>query len=113
MKCISGEIVTKHDDHKFITSINTKVTRKLKLQRQPGRSIWLGLGIMGIIGWSVSVPTLLGLTIGFYIDQYYPSAISWTLNLLLIGLAIGCLSAWIWIANEDKDIHSKKDENDD
>jgi ATP synthase protein I len=105
--------VSKRDDHKFVTSIDTKATRKLNAQRNPGRSIWLGLGNMGIIGWSVSVPTLLGLTLGFYIDRHYPSAISWTLNLLLIGLAIGCISAWIWIANEDKDIHSKRDDNHD
>jgi ATP synthase protein I len=27
---------------------------------------------------------------------------SWTLALLVAGLAIGCLNAWLWVAKEDK-----------
>jgi ATP synthase protein I len=44
--------------------VDQKAERKLKAQRQTQKHVWQSLGMMGIIGWSVAVPTLLGLTLG-------------------------------------------------
>ena len=38
--------------------------RKLKARLGAKRSIWFGLGTSGLIGWSVTVPTLLGAGLG-------------------------------------------------
>ena len=75
---------------------------KLKARRNPAPGVWFGLGMMGLIGWSVVVPTLGGAALGLWLDQRHPGAHSWTLALLVAGLAIGCLNAWHWVANEDK-----------
>lgn len=68
--------------------------------------------MMGLIGWSVAIPTLLGAALGLWLDKRYPSARSWTLMLLVIGLIIGCLNAWHWVAQEDKAIRDEQEDDD-
>jgi len=90
------------DNPKFASEVDAKVELKLKARRNPAPGVWFGLGMMGLIGWSVVVPTLGGAALGLWLDQRHPGAHSWTLALLVAGLAIGCLNAWHWVANEDK-----------
>jgi ATP synthase protein I len=92
--------------------IGAKAARKLKARRNAGQGVWFGLGMMGLIGWSVVVPTLLGAALGIWLDQHYPGRHAWTLALLMAGLAIGCLNAWHWVAKEDKEIRDEQGGND-
>lgn len=105
--------MNKDSGSRFVKNVDSKATRKLKALRKPGRSVWMGLGTMGVVGWSVAVPTLLGLSLGFWLDKHYPGSVSWALNLLIVGLVIGCASAWHWVSKEDRDMHNDKDANDD
>jgi ATP synthase protein I len=100
------------EDHetKFSRQIAAQAARKLKSQRGGKRSIWFGLGMSGLIGWSVTVPTLLGAGLGIWIDRHYPSQVSWTLMLLIFGLALGCLNAWHWVDSEYKGMQEENDE---
>jgi len=86
----------------FANLVGTKASRKIKAQRNSSRGLWFGLGMMGLIGWSVVVPTLLGAALGIWLDKKHPGTHSWTLALLVAGLAIGCLNAWHWVDKEDK-----------
>lgn len=86
----------------FAGQVGAKATRKLKARRNPESGVWFGLGMMGLIGWSVVVPTLLGAALGLWLDRHYPGGRSWTLALLVAGLVIGCLNAWHWVAKEDQ-----------
>ena len=92
--------------------VGAKAARKLKAQRNAPAGIWFGLGMMGLIGWSVAIPTLLGAALGLWLDQRYPGGRAWTLALLVVGLAIGCLNAWHWVAKEDKAIREEQEDND-
>ncbi|MGO2130121.1 MAG: AtpZ/AtpI family protein [Pseudoalteromonas prydzensis] len=83
------------------TKVGIKATRKLKARSHSQQRVWFGLGMMGLIGWSVAIPTLVGASIGVYVDGHYPSERSWTLALLVAGLALGCFNAWHWIEKED------------
>ena len=96
----------------FSQQIGTKAARKLKAQRKVTRTVWFGLGMMGLIGWSVAIPTLLGAAFGLWLDKHHPGSHSWTLMLLVIGLVIGCLNAWHWVAKEDKEIREEQEDND-
>ncbi len=96
----------------FNLEINSKVKRKLKALRNPTQDIWSGLGTMGIIGWAVAIPTLLGTAGGIWLDKKYPGKHSWTLALLIIGIFIGCLNAWHWVANEDREMREDQENND-
>lgn len=93
-------------------AVGAKAERKLKAQRKPAPGVWFGLGLMGLIGWSVVVPTLLGAALGLWLDKHYPSKPVWTLILLVIGLVLGCLNAWHWVVKEDKAMREDKEDRD-
>ncbi len=94
----------------FSREVGAQAARKLKARRDGTKSIWFGLGMSGLIGWSVTVPTLIGAAIGIWADRRYPSRYSWTLMLLLTGLIIGCLNAWHWVDSEYKEMQEDLDE---
>jgi ATP synthase protein I len=91
--------------------VGAKAARKLRARRHVARTVWFGLGMMGLIGWSVVVPTLLGAAIGIWLDNRHPGTHSWTLMLLVIGLVIGCLNAWHWVAKENKAIREEQEDD--
>jgi ATP synthase protein I len=92
--------------------VGAKAARKLRAQRHVTRTVWFGLGMMGLIGWSVAIPTLLGAALGLWLDQRYPEGRSLTLALLVAGLAIGCLNAWHWVTKEDRAMREEQEDND-
>lgn len=92
--------------------VGEKATRKLKARRSPERGVWFGLGMMGLIGWSVVVPTLLGAALGLWLDKNHPGRLSWTLALMVAGLAVGCLNAWHWLSKEDKAMRDEQEDDD-
>jgi len=95
----------------FIRQVGEKEMRKLKAQSTVTHTVWSGLGMMGLVGWSVAVPTLLGAALGIWLDKRYPGTHSWTLTLLIIGLTLGCLNAWHWVAKEDREIRREQETN--
>jgi ATP synthase protein I len=94
----------------FSRQVGAQAARKLKAQRGGTKSIWFGLGMSGLIGWSVTIPTLVGAALGIWVDKHYPSKFSWTLMLLLMGLVIGCFNAWHWVHSEYREIKEDHDE---
>ena len=86
--------------------VGAKAARKLRARRDGTPGVWSGLGTMGLIGWSIVVPTLLGAALGIWIDTQHPGTRSWTLALLVAGLVLGCLNAWRWVAQQDKEMHA-------
>ncbi len=96
----------------FQRKIAAMEERKLKAQRQGVQGIWMGLGTFGLIGWSVALPTFFGVLLGTFIDDRFPGIHSWTLSLLVLGLFVGCLNAWHWVAREEKAIRDNKETKD-
>jgi ATP synthase protein I len=96
----------------FSQEVGAKAARKLKAQRSR-QGVWFGLGMMGLIGWSVVVPTLLGAALGIWLDNRHPGNHSWTLTLLIAGLAIGCFNAWHWVDKENKEMREDEENHDD
>ena len=86
--------------------VGAKATRKIKARRDGTPGVWSGLGMMGLVGWSVVVPTLLGAALGLWLDEHHRGTHSWTLALLVAGLSLGCLNAWRWVAAEDRSMHA-------
>ena len=98
------------NQNKFSQMVGSKEKRKLSEHHKSRRGVLFGLGMFGLVGWSIVVPTLLGAFLGIWLDRHFPGKQSWTLTLLLIGLIVGCVSAWHWLSREERDIH--KDEED-
>ena len=87
----------------FSRNVGAQERRKLKA-RETGTHVWSGLGMLGLIGWSVCLPTLLGAWLGLWLDKRHPGTHAWTLVLLVAGLCAGCANAGHWISKEQSAI---------
>jgi len=101
---------TKEHSSELGKKIETMAIRKLKAQKSI-QGIWFGFGMMGLVGWSIVIPTLLGIASGMWLDSRYPRTYSWTLTLLVVGLVIGCLNAWHWVDKENQDIQNDMEDD--
>lgn len=92
---------TSHEEQEaFARRVTRKAERHREAKAQPS-SVLLWMRAIGIVGWSIVVPTLIGLFFGRWLDEAAPSgSISWTLTLLLIGLAVGIAVAGGWVRRE-------------
>jgi ATP synthase protein I len=95
----------------FTQKIGLKELRRIKGKAHKGDTVWFGLGMIGVVGWSVAIPTLIGTAIGLWIDRTWPSRFSWVLMLLILGVSLGALNAWYWVRKAREDI--MKDGDDD
>ena len=93
--------------------IGAKESRKMRARRETQRTVWFGLGMFGLVGWSVAIPTVVGIALGIWIDSRWPSDTSWTLTLLVLGVGLGCLNAWKWVSKERDKIERHDEEGDD
>jgi ATP synthase protein I len=102
----------------LLRQVGAKAQLKLEAQRAGPPALWLGWGMSGLIGWSVSLPTLAGGMLGLWLDRQHPGQRSWTLVLLMAGLTLGCANAWYWVAQQNAGMHpapprlSETDEHD-
>lgn len=93
----------------FAQEIARKQRRRTRGLRQKRHSAWYGLSVFGVVGWSVMIPFLICLVIGIYIDATWRSGISWTLILLVLGVALGALNAWYWVSKERRTIEKESE----
>ncbi len=92
--------------------IGSSEPRKLKARRGRHQSIRFGLGMMGLVGWSIAIPTLAGALLGLWIDRHRTGSASWTLMLLILGVAVGCLNAWHWVRKAEQDMREEEEDDD-
>ena len=79
-------------------------------QRHAGRLVWPGHdGADRLVGGRSDAARRGA---GLWLDKHHPGKHSWTLALLVAGLAIGCLNAWHWVAKEDKAMREEQEDND-
>jgi ATP synthase protein I len=83
------------EEDPFVREIRRQAERARAARRL---TFWQGLGLVGAVGWMVSLPAVLGALLGRWLDARFASGIFWTLSLLVLGLALGCASAWrhVW-----------------
>lgn len=94
------------DEAVFAQLVSANAARKARMLKGR-RGVWFGLGMSGLIGWSVAIPTFVGAMAGLWWDRRHPGRHSWTLLLMTIGLVIGCTNAWHWIVQEDRSMSDK------
>jgi ATP synthase protein I len=90
------------DAERLSKEVGSKAERKIRARGEEDRGVWFGLGMFGLVGWAVAVPTVLGILIGLWLDQRFPGKPSWTLTLLFLGVVLGCLNAWYWVRRESR-----------
>jgi ATP synthase protein I len=76
----------------FVRQIRRQAERTAQRKRL---GFWRALGVIGAVGWTVALPAVGGAELGRWLDGRLAMApFSWTLCLLLLGLALGCVAAW-------------------
>jgi ATP synthase protein I len=63
----------------------------------PEPSLGARLGQIGILGWTIVLPTLLGVFIGRWLDRTLATGVLFSAPLIMIGAIIGLWSAWKWM----------------
>ena len=78
-------------------AIRRRTQRMQKTRDEPQYSSLNGLGVFGVIGWSVAIPTVGGAFLGMWLNRVAPQSFSWPIALILGGVVLGGLVAWSWI----------------
>lgn len=63
-------------------------------------SLARNVGQIGILGWMIVAPTLIGLFIGRWIDNRFETGVFWSAALLVVGVTAGSWAAWRWMHTE-------------
>ena len=74
--------------------------REAEGRADPEPSLGARLGQIGVLGWTIVVPTLLLLFLGRWLDRSFGTGIFFSAPLLMIGAAIGFWSAWRWMRRQ-------------
>ncbi|MBU0730614.1 MAG: AtpZ/AtpI family protein [Proteobacteria bacterium] len=102
----------RHDE--FPKRVHDREKKKIESRRE-AKKIWFGLGMFGMVGWSVALPTVAAGFLGIWIDAHWPGRYSWTLMLIIGGLCLGCYNAWYWVQKERQELvgkHTPEKKND-
>ena len=86
----------------LIREVAVRQDRILRGRASGPPNVWRYVGLIGLIGWTVVFPMLVGVALGVWIDRTWPSRFSWTLMLLVAGVAAGCANAWGSIRREQE-----------
>lgn len=103
---------TPGDPSRLSDRIGARESRMARAGRKRYSSAWAGLGMFGLVGWSVAIPTLAGVGLGIWLDRAWPVHFSWTLALLLAGVFLGSVGAWYWISRERSEIDRQEGRSD-
>jgi len=78
-------------------AVRERRARRERWYREGEPSMTRFVGQIGVLGWIIVAPTLIGLFVGRWIDRWLGTGIFWSAPLLLAGVVIGCWSAWRWM----------------
>lgn len=91
------------DRSALLRTVSDKARRKAAAREDGDRTLWFGLGTFGLVGWSVMLPTVLGIAMGVWLDARHDGEISWVLTGLVTGIVVGCLNAWYWVRRKSEE----------
>lgn len=86
----------------MLRKVKSDTAKKIRA-RSKQDTVVFGLGMFGIVGWSIVVPTGIGIALGVYLDNRMQHGFSWTLTLLFTGVIIGCINAWYWVQQKSSE----------
>ena len=89
------------DRRRFGHTVARKAERRIAARKRED-NVWFWLGMLGLVGWSVAIPTVIGVALGLWLDRVAPAAFSWVLTLIVVGLSLGLFNAWMWVSRESE-----------
>ena len=82
---------------RLVKEVQRRIERRRSWLEQGEPSLGRRLAQIGVLGWIIVVPTLIGLFCGRWLDGTFGTRLFWTGPLLMVGLGLGCWSAWKWV----------------
>ena len=85
------------EDDEMAAGARRQSERRQRWLREGDPTLARQFARVGVLGWLIVTPMLLGVFAGRMLDHALGSGIFWTGPLLLVGLGVGCWSAWKWM----------------
>jgi ATP synthase protein I len=81
----------------LVKGVRLRGDRHQRSLREGDPSVARRLAQIGVLGWIIVTPMLIGIFVGRWLDGRFNSGLFWTGPLLVLGVALGCWSAWKWM----------------
>ena len=81
----------------LVKAVRQRGERHIRWLRDGDPSVVQRLAQIGVLGWIIVVPMLIGVFAGRWLDRTFNSGLFCMAPLLMLGLALGCFSAWKWM----------------
>lgn len=81
-------------DRPLRDAVRLRRERRERGRRDAERSLAQNLATIGVLGWTIVLPGLLGIALGRWLDRALGTGITITSALVFVGLGIGCALAW-------------------
>ena len=75
----------------LVSNVRLRGQRRQRWLREGEPSVARRLAQIGVLGWIIVTPMLIGVFVGRWLDRTFDSGIFWTAPLLMLGLALGVL----------------------
>ena len=85
------------DNDAVAAAVRQRSERHRQWKREGEPSVARFVGQIGVLGWIIVIPSLVGMFAGRWLDRKFGTGIFWSAPLLLVGLGVGCWSAWKWM----------------
>jgi ATP synthase protein I len=82
---------------KMEDAVRVAAERARRFRDEPGPSFASRLGQIGVLGWAIVAPILIGVAIGRWLDAMLKTGIFFTAPLIMLGAAAGFWTAWRWM----------------
>ncbi|WP_062643100.1 AtpZ/AtpI family protein [Caballeronia arationis] len=90
------------DGDRVARAAREALQRERQASEEPEPSLGNRLGQIGILGWTIVVPTLLGLALGHWLDRQFGTGVFFSAPLLMVGSGVGLWSAWKWMHRQTR-----------
>ena len=84
-------------DRGFSELVGEEERRKIEARKPGSRGTLAWIGAIGLMGWTIALPMVLGIALGRWIDSRGSGPRLFTIMFMIGGLLIGCAMAWSWI----------------
>lgn len=91
--------MTAPEEDPLVTATRLRGARHGAWLRDGEPNVARRLGQIGVLGWIIVMPMLIGVFAGRWLDGRFQTGLFWTAPLLLLGAALGCWSAWKWMGS--------------
>jgi ATP synthase protein I len=85
------------DDDPLLKNIRLRSQRRDRARSEGEPGTMRRLAEIGVLGWIIVVPVLLGLFVGRWLDTLTQLHLLFTTVLIIGGLGLGLWSAWRWM----------------